>query len=248
MRYEMMLAETLRKAIKENWPLVLPVGVMEYHGEHMALGTDTLLVIRALEILEKDMNIVLFPPFYWGAASYAVEPPENNGTVQIDPSAIHSLARELFKSLIRIGFRNIHLFVHHQSENFDAGMPTDLACKLAARQVIFEYLEKERGEGWWGNESMRDFYSQHEKGTDPFHWIKVHPFLDAETQKKFPIDHAGLQETSLMLAFCPEGVDMQKISDQKWYCRQATQANPEYGNAAKEMILSKMRTALGQKQ
>lgn len=142
MRYEMMLAETLRKAIKENWPLVLPVGVMEYHGEHLALGTDTLLVNRALEILENEMNIVLFPPFYWGAASYAVEPPENNGTVQIDPSAIHALARELFKSLIRIGFRNIHLFIHHQSENFDAGMPTDLSCKLAARQVIFEYLEK----------------------------------------------------------------------------------------------------------
>lgn len=95
---------------------------------------------------------------------------------------------------------------------------------------------------------MRDFYSQHETGTDPFHWINVHPFMDVETQKKFPVDHAGLQETSLMLAFCPEGVDMKKISDQKWYCRQARQANPEYGNAAKEMILSKMRVALSQRR
>ena len=56
-------------------------------------------------------------------------------------------ARDLFASLLRVGFRNIHFIIHHQSENFTAGMPTDLAFKTAARQAIFERLRRERGDG-----------------------------------------------------------------------------------------------------
>ena len=57
MRYEMMLPHQIRKAIKQNWPVVLPVGVLEYHGEHLAVGLDTLVVAKALEILEKEIDL-----------------------------------------------------------------------------------------------------------------------------------------------------------------------------------------------
>lgn len=33
MRYEMMLPHQIRRAIAENWPVVLPLGVLEYHGK-----------------------------------------------------------------------------------------------------------------------------------------------------------------------------------------------------------------------
>ncbi|MCM8777619.1 MAG: creatininase family protein [Candidatus Omnitrophica bacterium] len=244
MRYEMMFAEELRQAIKNNTPFVIPVGVLEYHSEHCVFGVDTLLIVKALEIIEKDMDIVICPPFYYGAASYAVEPPENNGTIHIPSSTLYTLAKDLFKGMLRIGIRNIHLFIHHQSENFVAGMPTDLAFKLAARESIFEYLEEEHGEGWWGKEEMKEYYTMHENASDPFSWIKVHPFMDEETQKKFPIDHAGKQETSLMLAFCPEGVDMKRFTEKKWYSQSAKDASLEYGLAAKEMILRKMKEVL----
>ncbi len=244
MRYEMMFAEDLRRAIKKNIPFIIPVGVIEYHSEHCAFGVDTLLIIKALEIIEKEMDIVICPPFYYGAASYAVEPPENNGTIHISGDTLHIFARDFFRAMLRTGIRNIHVFIHHQSENFIAGMPTDLAFKLAARETIFEFLEKEYGEGWWGNEKMKDYYVMHEKGSDPFSWIKVHPFMDEETQKKFPIDHAGKQETSLMLAFCPEGVDMKRFTEKKWYSKDAKSASLEYGLVAKEMILKKMKERL----
>jgi creatinine amidohydrolase/Fe(II)-dependent formamide hydrolase-like protein len=58
--------------------------------------------------------------------------------------------------LLRIGFRNIHAVIHHQTENFVAGMPTDLAFKLAGRQVIFDFLERQHDEGWRGKEAMAD--------------------------------------------------------------------------------------------
>lgn len=244
MRYEMMFAGQLREAIKKNTPVVMPVGVLEYHSEHCVFGVDTLLIVRALEILEKEMDMVIFPPFYLGAASYAVEPPENNGTIHIPSQTLHLMAMDIFRGMLRVGMKNIHVFIHHQSENFTAGMPTDLAFKLAAREAIFEYVEKECGEGWWGNEGMKDYYAMHEQGSDPFSWIKIHPFMDAETQKRFPIDHASLQETSLMLAFCPEGVDMNRFVEKKWYSAGAKNAEIEYGNAAKEAILKKMKTVL----
>ena len=113
MRYEMMLPYQIRKAIDENWPVALPLGVLEYHGEHLAVGMDTLAVIRCLEQLEDELNLVILPPFYYGAGSFVVEPPERNGTVHVSSDQLEPFALGLFRSLLRIGFRNIHFIIHH---------------------------------------------------------------------------------------------------------------------------------------
>jgi hypothetical protein len=65
---------------------VLPLGVLEYHGEHLPLGMDLLAVTRVLDRLEAEVpgRIVIFPPFAYGAASYAVAGPEGTGTVHLD--------------------------------------------------------------------------------------------------------------------------------------------------------------------
>lgn len=244
MRYEMMFSDQIRKAIDESWPVVLPIGVLEYHSEHCCVGVDTLLPVKAVEILEEDIDMVILPPFYYGAASYVVEPPERNGSINVDSNTLNLFAKQLFMSLLRIGFRNIYCFIHHQSENFYSGMPTDLAFKSAAKDVIFDFLNNERGEGWWGKKQMQDYYKDHDNNSDPFSWIQIHPFMDQKTQKLFPIDHAGKQETSLMLAFCPEGVDMKKHNKKHWYAKAATEANLDYGNKAKDMILTSMRKIL----
>jgi creatinine amidohydrolase len=239
-----MFPDQLRQAIDKNIPVAMAIGVMEYHSEHCCVGVDTLVVTRALDILEKEMEMVILPPFVYGTASYAVAPPERKGTISISSHTVYLYAKELFMNLLRVGFRNVHLFIHHQSENFTSGMPSDLALKLAAKETIFEFLEKERGEGWWGSEKMQDYYKQHESGTDPFSWIQIHPFMDEQTQKQFPIDHAGKQETSLMMAFCPEGVDMKRHNKEHWFAQSAKDANIEYANAAKKMILNSLKQIL----
>lgn len=245
MRYEMMLPRQIRAAIAANTPVVLPLGVLEYHGEHMAVGMDTLAVTCALDILEKEAEIVILPPFYYGAASYAVEPPEGTGSVQVESAALNPFARELFTGLLRIGFRNIHAFIHHQSENFTVGMPTDLAFKFGARQAIFAFLEKTRGEGWWGDRKMADYYARQSGGDDPFNWIKIHPLMTAETIAEYPFDHAGEGETSLMMAMCPDAVDMQSFSAERWYAETAARATAETGIRGRDLILAHMRKVLG---
>ena|ERR1035437_5341440 len=244
MRYEMMFPDQIREAIDNKTPVVLALGVLEYHSEHMSSGVDTLLVVRALEMLEQEMPLVIMPPFYYGASSFAVEPPERNGTVHVDSQVLQPFARQLFYNLLRIGFRDINVFIHHQCENFADGMPTDLAFKLAARQETFAFLESERGEGWWGDKSSADYYNLHAVGNNPFNWIRINPFMSADARSEFPVDHAGKQETSLMMAFCPKGVDMNRFSDKKWYSHEAKNASLDYGNRAKEIILEDMRKAI----
>lgn len=244
MRYEMMRPSQIHQAIIEKWPVVLPLGVLEYHGEHLPVGMDTLAVARVVELLEKEMPLVMLPPFYYGAASYVVAPPEGKGTVHVDSGELLPFAKGLFRSLLRIGFRNIHFFIHHQAGDFRAGMPTDLAFRLAARQAIFDFLEKERGEGWWGDNKMAGNCSPQGSGEDPFDWIQGHPLMAPETAKGFPLDHAGEGETSLMMALCPDTVEMKLHVPGAWYARSAMSASKELGDAGVRTILETMRRAL----
>lgn len=245
MRYELMLPHQIRNAIAENWPVVLPLGVLEYHGEHLAVGMDTLAVTRILDRLERETDIVILPPFYYGTASYAVAGPAGNGTIDVPADRLLPFAQSLFASLLKVGFRNIHGFIHHQTENFTAGMPTDLAFRFAARQAIFAFLEAERGEGWWGDAAMADYYAKQADKADPFNWIQIHPLLTAEAIKQYPFDHAGEGETSLMLELCPEGVDMGRFSTKQWFTRSAKRASAETGRRGVELILAQMRAVMG---
>lgn len=244
MRYELMLPHQIKTAIAENWPVVLPLGVLEYHGEHMAVGMDTLAVVKILDILERDMKLVILPPFYYGASSYTVEPPEGRGSLQVGGQVLFPFAQEMFTGLLRIGFRNIHFFIHHQSENFAAGMPTDLAFKFAARQATFAFLEKSRGEGWWGKAGMADYYAQQQGGADPFNWIKGHPLMTQEIIQQYPFDHAGKGETSLMMALCPDAVDMDRFTEDAWYTRDASAASAALGETGRDLILAHLRSVL----
>jgi hypothetical protein len=124
-------------------------------------------------------------------------------------------------------------------------MPTDLAFRLAPKQAIFVFLEQSRGEGWWGKEGMADYYAQQAGGADPFSWVRVHPLLTPEAMREYPFDHAGQGETSLMLALCPEGVDMGHLAEGAWYTRSARDASRELGERGRELILAHLRRAVG---
>jgi len=245
MKYEHMLPHQIRTAIDEHWPVILPMGVLEYHAEHLGVGMDTLAVIKVVDRLEKELDLVVLPPFYYGASSAAVAPAQRNGSIHVDCYELMPFATGLFNSLLNIGFRNIHGIIHHQSENFAAGMPTDLAFKTAARKVLFDFLEKERGDGWWGDESMSDYYAQHAEGSDPFSWIKFHALMDDKIIEAYDFDHAGVGETSLLMALCPEAVDMDHFDESKWFCRTAKDATAEYGEQAVAMIMDRFREILG---
>jgi len=233
MKYLNMLPYQVREAIDRNDPVVLPLGVIEYHAEHLPLGVDTFVACEVIERVEKrHPEMVVMPPFYYGAASWAVAKPERNGTVHVDSSKIIPVAEDIFRGLLRVGFRNIHAFIAHQTEEFEQGMPTDLAFRFAARHVVFDWVEKEKGEGWWGTEQFADYY---DGDNNPFAWIQIHGICCRDgVEELYPGDHAGPLETSEAMAICPEFVQMDRLDPAIWNSREAVKASTEYGNAALE--------------
>lgn len=221
-----MLPRQLRAAIEKNTPVVFSIGVLEYHSEHLPLGVDGQIVEGVLNRLEERRpEMVVLPPFCYGAASCAVAGPENGkGTLNIDSMDVCHFAENLFMNLLRVGFRNIHGFVYHQTENFLQGMPTDLAFRFAGRRAIFAYLEKTRGEGWWGDRSMSDYYTDN----NVFDWIRIHRLAEG-VRDQFGGDHAGKVETSAMMELYPGLVHMEFHTDADWFAVSAREASREFG-------------------
>lgn len=241
MQYDRMRPAQIAQAIQAGTPVVLPIGVMEYHGQHLPAGVDLLVVTETLARLGD--SIITLPPFAYGAASHAVAGP-GSGTLHLDASALLPMAEALFAALLATGFRNLHGVIHHQTENFAQGMPTDLTFRLAARNSIFRHLERERGPGWWGDRGMQDYYADHAAGADPFNWIRIHPLFPKGAD--FPFDHAGLGETALMLALAPDTVDMGRVLDGgHWYTETAPQATAELGERGVQIALAHLRRVIG---
>lgn len=247
MRLDLMRPHQVREAIAAGLPLVLPLGVLEYHGEHLPLGMDMLAVSRILDRVEAAApdRVIVAPAFPYGAASFAVAGPEGTGTLQVGAEALVPFAGALFAGLLRIGFRNVHAFIHHQTENFAQGMPTDLSFRLGARKAIFAHLESTRGEGWWGSPGMADYYGDHARGENPFNWVQVHPLFDTAAGG-YPFDHAGIGETALMLALAPETVEMTRVGDGgHWFARGAEGATRDLGETGAEIAADRVKRLVG---
>ena len=53
----------IREAIDRNVPVAFPLGVVEYHAEHLPLGVDCFTVINIIERVEKRRpELVVLPP------------------------------------------------------------------------------------------------------------------------------------------------------------------------------------------
>jgi creatinine amidohydrolase len=231
--YEMFPYECER-AKKEKWPLFLPAGTIEYHGEHLPLGVDTIVVLKVLEEIEKRVDCIVAPPIWYGPSSYAVAGPEK-GTIDVNIDRFEKHCSDVLRGLLDNGFRRILVVIHHQ---FEMGklMPEALAFQKAAVALIFERLEKEHGRGWWGSEAMKDYYENLDTYENPFNWIQVVPLMSPEIQKKMGYDHAGLLETSLMLAV-KSRIDLSRLEiDGLWFTKGAEKASAEHGKKTIEMI------------
>jgi len=240
MRLEMMLGAQIRDAVRRQLPLAIPAGTIEYHGEHCACGCDTLVVDKALERLAQEIEIVIAPAIYYGPASYAVAGAEY-GTIDVDTDNFARHVRDILWGFLQVGFRNIFVVVHHQ---FEAGimLPEALSFDFSGKQLIYRYLEEKEGRGWWGQEKYASYYEELDTLQNPFNWIKVIPLMSPRAQEQTGYDHAGEFETSLLMALCPDAVDVSKLAPgQPWYVESAQNASLQLGEKMLQLILQDLR-------
>lgn len=236
MKLQEMLPHQLETAKKEGWPLFLPAGTIEYHGEHLPLGVDTIAVLKALEEAEKRIPCVVAPTVWYGPSSYAVAGPEK-GTIDVDVDRFEGHVQDVVNGLLHTGFRKILVVIHHQ---FEMGqlMPEALAFRKAGMKLAFQWQEREKGRGWWGAPEMETYYEKMGSREDPFNWVRVVPLMSPAIQKAMGYDHAGKLETSLMQYAVPALVEMRRLeNDGLWFTREARAASPEHGKKTIELVV-----------
>ncbi len=224
MRLQDLLPYQLKTAIDEGWPLLVPTGCIEYHGPHLALGLDTLIVVELLTRVADHVKCIVAPPFWYGPTGYAVAGPRQ-GTLDVSTERFGRHVKDVLSSFWEMGYQSIVVAVHHQQMDG----PESLAIRQAAAEVTFERTHAERGDAWWGKTPLLP-------GDRVFERIQVWPSVlpSAAEQGVVMADHAGFYETSLLLAARPDLVEMERLGmDAPWYCTtpnsKARQASVEAG-------------------
>ncbi len=214
----------------ERWPILIPVGTMEYHSTICPYGCDALVAQGLVKDIAARMDCVVMPTIWYGVASYAVGGPET-GTIQVDCDTFEQYVYCILKSLFLAGFnRNIYMVIAHQTEDYN---PMQLACMKAARKLVFEYLDTTKGYGWWGKNENKEFYQQMSAEDNPWNWVKTiraHTNAPEAHKKHGGGGHADAGECSVLEYYCPGTIKLERLREtDDWFAQDAYKMSVERG-------------------
>jgi creatinine amidohydrolase len=201
-----MRPEQVRDAVARNVPVLIPAGVVEYHGPHLPIGTDFLIANAVCEEVERRCECVLAPPLSMGPTTEWAGGPED-GEIDFDPEALFRYAKELLRRIAAMGFGRIYVLQHHQGPE---GLQS-LCIKRAAGELV-----RETAHTWGARHGRRDPSTW--PHPDLYHWVQVahidsfsdYPSPDAE---RVPVGHGGRGETQLIMAALPHTVRMEALDE-----------------------------------
>ena len=165
--------------------VIIPIGSIERHGNHLPLGTDTIIAQAVSEMVaeklaEKGKVVALLPPIWYG---YTWSLRHMDGTVSVDPKVLASYIEEIVVTLANPRFSRI-LFINGHGGNKEV---LEIAVKEALSRL---------GPGirlgfvnWWDFLSKEDYEKLF--GTLPMHACEI--------------------ETSIMMALNEKYVDLEAV-------------------------------------
>ncbi|MBQ8659150.1 MAG: creatininase family protein [Clostridia bacterium] len=229
-KMELSYPREVERVKKEQLPVLLPIGTMEYHSTHCPYGCDTLVAQGICEKVAEQVEAMILPPVWYGVASYAVGGPETN-TLNVDCDTMENYVYCILKSLFDSGFKkNIFIIIAHQTEDY---MPMTLACMKAAKKLIMSDLEKTSGYGWWGKRENKNFYSNLSESDGPWNRIRIVRVPYTKSSKGLG-DHAGIYECSMLENLYPGSIKLERLGEaDDWFAETAMDMNEELG---KEMV------------
>ncbi len=126
--YEKLLPSQFEKRISECSLVYVPVGSLEWHGEHLALGNDAIKMHGlCCEAARKGGGIV-FPPVFYGIPTMEGygKAYEHAANLPVTEAFLRSVLSTTLSALERVGFRAAILVTGHT-----CGQQVDLMCALA---------------------------------------------------------------------------------------------------------------------
>lgn len=169
--------------LQRHHTLYVPVGAMEQHGPHSAIGTDVFIPQEiARRVAERQGDALVAPPL-----SYTLSYPHRGFTSEFSLSieTFMAVVRELALSFARAGFKRIVFLNGH----YDNTYAVAYACAQAAESMPA---------------GAKAF---------PFnYWDGLTPEQGAQMTENGKGMHAGDAEVSALLAINPKLVDMEKTN------------------------------------
>ncbi len=214
-KFEEMIPEELLDGIRTNGIAYIPIGSMEWHGPHMAMGMDTLNVYGVSLLSSNKTGGVVLPPTYIGTESAR------------DPETLRKVGFSGDESIVGMDFPGnsiksfywppelFELIVRHQIEMLrDMGYRLIVLANGHGADNQIEIL----------NRLAQEYSCQR---------CQVLSIFILFEDSNVGIGHAGLAETAIMLHICPQGVDLERLParNQKLY-------NVDYGIVDSETFIS----------
>ena len=186
-----MTHQELKNLDREKTIVFSSISPVETHGPHLPLGTDIYVaetlrdrIIARLGEIHPDYHALILPTIPFGAGAIPVD-----GSIMVTHRAVHRVVLDTGKTLSDLGF-NYWILTDNHGDPFHG-----IAIEIASRKL-----------------AKRGFHL-----IAPFtltfrHMVGHHPELMAHTKLgpgrcgDATDSHAGANETSLMLASCPDKV------------------------------------------
>ncbi len=111
MRWEELTSAEIGALDRDRTVVILPVGSVEQHGNHLPLGTDTMLA-QAVSLAAADANgdAVVMPPPWYGFSAHHMRFP---GSVTLRPETFMAVVEDMVAALVRHDFRRILIVNGH---------------------------------------------------------------------------------------------------------------------------------------
>ena len=127
-KWEEMTPGELTAVVATSPVAYVPLGLLEWHGNHLPLGTDFLKITGiCLEVARRTGGVVL-PPTFYGRPGFG----SFTGTLVFREELIDRLLTELLEQLEKCGFRVIVLLTGHYGP-VQVGSVKGAAARFAAR-------------------------------------------------------------------------------------------------------------------
>ena len=115
--------------LKKNNSVIIPVGSIEQHGEHLPLGTDTMISEEIALSVSAATGILVSPSVSCGWSPHHMVLP---GTITIRPEVLIDYLYDIIFSLSEHGFENFLLINGHRIVNISW---MQIAAERAKRQL-----------------------------------------------------------------------------------------------------------------
>ena len=108
-RAEEMTPAEFAEAMREKPVVILATGILEWHGDHLPLGTDALKMRGIAERLAERTGAILFPQNWFGVVGFD----EMRGTVTFSKDLVKRILAEYFENIEKMGAKLIVLLTGH---------------------------------------------------------------------------------------------------------------------------------------